>query len=526
METKDIIALSILFLVSFYLCTLPVKDNAFPFGENDAAHKYGLADWMYSADKAPRDMPYFYAMWYAWQNPKDFYNPPNAAPYFIDMVSTHLVGGGDRFTANNLFLAITSLLLASFSVYFLLRKLYTFWIAFLSGFILLFPLQGIMAYLWGLRPHLIGFAYVPLIIYCYYRYTDSFIKKEAKLVYLLFAAILTAVAGVIYMQTIILIGIFVLTYTFYLVVKERKIPLKLSHAGISLLIIALVLGPFIPDIINQHTLGQGGLKVQNLGNLFYWFKADPSLPNQFLYQYGNVNGGWWTLPFLLLGVFLLLFRRTKADIVLLFWLFAFYIAIHLDVIGVLDQGRVARLMYANSNIFYPIITVGFMGLLSFVKLSKEQKMIARYIFIAAFFVLVIVLNARPAYDALKDAYPPIARMTPYQYEAAQWLEQNIPDSSILYAKGSLTYAKMRWIHMFSHRAMTGWGETLEQSQKSVSSFPVTNHITHILLDYSDYTLIGNKQEIDQLKEFEQIVAKNATLLYDKDYIKVYQIAKP
>jgi hypothetical protein len=521
MENKDIIFITIIFLLSFYLYTLPVQKNTFPFGENDAAHKWGMADWMASGDKAPRDMPFFYAMWYAWQNPKDFYNPPNPAPYYVAMATTRIAGGGDRFTSFNLFLAITSLGLTSLTVYFVIRKLYTFWTAVLASVLCLFSMQALMAYLWGLRPHLIAFSYFPLIIYCYYKYTNSIMNKEPKIIYIIMTALLTAVAGVIYMHVIILIAVFVTTYTSYLIISHRKLPFKVSHAIISAAIILALLGPFIPDVINQKTLGKGEFKIQNLGDLFHWFKASPEIPNQQLYQYDKMNGGWWTLPFLLLGILLLLYRRKSEDKLVLFWLLSFYLALHIYIINILDQGRVGRLIYGCCQIFYPLVAIGFLGMLQLIPLEKNIKAILRYGLVAAFLALVLILNALPMMPILRDSYEPILRMTTYQYEAAQWMEQNLAENSITYARGELTYPKMRWIHMVSHRAVTGWRETVEQSQKNVENFPDGNKITNVLIDYSDYMQIGAKNEIQLLQEFEKSI--NGTILYDKGNIKVYGI---
>jgi hypothetical protein len=527
MEIKDIVALTILFLVSFYLYKIPLGESKFPFGEGDAVHKYGLADWMYSVDKAPSEMPFFYAVWYPYLYKDDFFRPANPLPYFIDIVSARIIGGGDRFTAPNIFLALTASSVASFSVYFLMRKLYSFWAAFLSGFILLFPLQSVMAYLWGQRPHLIALAYIPLILYCYYKYTDSVLEKKPKLLYLVLTALLmSGLVKQLQMATVALAVIAV--YTVVLLIRERKLPFRISHALVSLAIAVVVLAPFLRDVPIESQ--KQSLKLQYLGHLFYWFKPLPDLPNPSLYQYNQVHGGWWTLPFLVLGVLLLLFRRKKEDLVMLSWLAALYLVLHLYVINFVEQGRAARPIYGTAHIFYPIIVIGFLGLLSFIKMGHRQRSIARYVLVIVFIALAIVFNARPAFSTIKQAYPPALRMTPYQYEAAQWLEQNLPANALIYSSGSLTLPKMRWMHMFSHRASLGYNQEFEDAEKLAESFPVTNHITHILLDYSDYALLGNSPELEgmknQLQEFERQYTTNATLLYDKDFIKVYEIAKP
>jgi hypothetical protein len=542
MDTKDIVALTILFLAGFYLYALPLAESQFPFGEGDAAHKYGLADWMYDADKAPRDMPFFYAVWYP--QGADFYRPPNPAPYFINIVATRLAGGGDRFTAANLFLAISAYF-AVFSVYFLMRKFYGFWTALLSSLLLLFPLNSVMAYLWGQRPHLIALAYAPLIFYCFHRYCSSILDNRPRPIYLILAALLSVGAAVMYLQVIGFIFVFFVLYIIVLMVQTRKLPLKLKHLLLPPVVFVLLAGPFIPDVLSQQQ-GKIHIQLQNLNHLFHWFKPEADVPNPFLYDYKTINGGWWTLPFLLLGIAFLLFRHRREDIVFLAWLAALYIMLHLDVFNLFDQGRTARLFLGTAQIFYAIAAFGFLAILSFISLGKQQKAVARYALVAVFIVLALVFNAPPAVSSIKEAYQPLMRMTPYQFEAAQWLENNIPDNSLVYMRGSLTYAKARWIHMFSHKpVMPGNSrevQTLEEeirlfkeTEDNVKSFPSVSYISYLVFDYSDYSILrdnaGNNQmlkqqanqEIENINKLESYLTRNATPIYDRNFIKVYKL---
>ncbi|MFH0979305.1 MAG: 6-pyruvoyl-tetrahydropterin synthase-related protein [Candidatus Woesearchaeota archaeon] len=521
MESKDIIAITVLFLIGFYLYSLPVQTNRFPFGEGDAAHKYGMADWMYTQDSAPRDMPFFYATWYPWIIKNDFYAPANPAPYYVSMAATHIVAGGDRFTAPDIFLALTSLGLASITVYFLIRKLYGFWTGFLASVLLLFPIQNMMAYLWGQRPHLIALAYVPLVIYCYHKYVIS--EKNSGIKYLVLASVFAAVAAVIYLQVLLLIAAFVLIYSIAILIKEKRLAFNWKHVILAAAIIALVLGPFVPDIAKGYASQTKSLGINNLSHLFYWFKPAADMPNQFMYDYSQALGGIWSLPFLFLGIFFIIYRRSKEDLVVLSWLAAMYIVIHLDVTGLMDQGRTARLIFGSALVFYPIISVAFMGIPRLIPLSKGQKPILRLALIAVFLILTAIFAAKPAYETMKNAYPDMLRMTPYQYEAAKWLNQNIPENSVVYAQGQLTYAKMRWIHMFSQRALTGFNRNMSQASEEVKDFPVTNHLTHALLDYSDYMILGDKANIEKLKGIEKTI--KGTLIYDQDNIKVFELAE-
>ena len=48
-------------------------------------------------------------------------------------------------------------------------------------------------------------------------------------------------------------------------------------------------------------------------------------------------------------------------------------------------------------------------------------------------------------------------------------------------------------------------------------------VGYALVDYSDWVLLRNENEIKKLEEWEKDNLANATLLYNKDYIKVYKL---
>ena len=71
MDKKDIIVITLLFLVAFIVWTAPLKGHKYPFGEGDAVHQFAIADWMATSDTAQREYPAYIAAWYGKNNPKN-----------------------------------------------------------------------------------------------------------------------------------------------------------------------------------------------------------------------------------------------------------------------------------------------------------------------------------------------------------------------------------------------------------------------------------------------------------------------
>ena len=516
-QNKDIIAIFVLFSLSFYLYTLPVKTSLYPFGEGDAVHKFGLANWIYESDRIDNEVPFFYAVWYPWVHKDDFYRPPNPIPYQVNIASSRLLTPGDRFLGTDLFFAITAAPLSCLALYFVFRRLYNFWVGFLSSLLLMMSLLLIMPYLWGQRPHLISITFCFVIIYCFYKYTESYLKKEEKPIYLYIAALLFA-GTVNQLQMLSWLGAFWLSYSLYLLIKHKKLPFNWKHGITCAIIVVIIVMPFIRDTAIDYVIKP--FAITQLDHLFSWFKTDSTWSNQFMYQYDKTNWGYWTLPFLLIGLAVLLFRREERDVLTIFLLLSLYITLHLYILNFIDQSRATRVFYATAFIFYPIIVLGMLGIYSIIPQLKKIK-----IFILGGFIIAIVFfNLVPAYTTLKESYPPITRMTNEQLEFALWAKQNIPDDSLVYTAGALSYPKMRWINMISEKPMVGFSASKYDSvAQDIKAYPAHNRVEYILLDYSDYYIVGLANEISAMKQFETAYTKNATLIYDKNEIRVFKL---
>ena len=178
--------------------------------------------------------------------------------------------------------------------------------------------------------------------------------------------------------------------------------------------------------------------------------------------------------------------------------------LHLDILG---MGRPYRSLSGTAHIFYPIIAIGLIYLISFFKFGSYQKYF-KYTAIILFIVLILVLNAKPAYKDLSNAYPDILRINNEQYQATVWIKDNIPESAQIYQIGEITQAKSRWLWMLSNR---------------VIGFRAFEEADYVLIDYNDIISIGNQEAFEQLKQAETTI--NGTLLYDKNNIRVYEIEK-
>jgi hypothetical protein len=119
-----------------------------------------------------------------------------------------------------------------------------------------------------------------------------------------------------------------------------------------------------------------------------------------------------------------------------------------------------------------------------------------------------------ANSSLKGAYPGISRLNPYQYELTDWLKNNIPEDENTYHMGSISTSKTRWLWMISNRHLR------PSSDEDINS---AYNITHVIIDYSDFALIGDQNTLNKIQEWEKQNMANNSLIYDKTYIKVYKV---
>src|SRR3989338_11474591 len=191
--------------------------------------------------------------------------------------------------------------------------------------------------------------------------------------------------------------------------------------------------------------------------------------------------GWWTLPFILIGIGLLLFRRKDQDLILLGWLISLYLVLHADVIG--KGPFVHRSLAASAHIFAPLAAIGCMTAYTLVaeqfKLDEEAKKNGKWGAIAVFVILVVIFNVMPGIALIKQT--PTTTLNGEQIAVANWIHDNTPSDASLSNAGTLSLAQKRWIQYLSQRHFVG--TNLEQLDAGIQP-------SYALLDYTNFRQYG------------------------------------
>ncbi|MBW2976433.1 glycosyltransferase family 39 protein [Candidatus Woesearchaeota archaeon] len=525
----EILAFLVVYLFTIYMWTLPFQDNKIPYGEFDAISHWEIAD-----SFAQRDNTYVYLppfVDYSYGNDNRFkphtlwYHPPFHTD--LAMISAF---ANDRMVP----IYLTNAIFASsilVSVFFVIRRLFGFLPALLSSFMLSFSMRGIMPYLWGQWPERFAYAFIPLILYCFYMYFTTYSKEKSKPVYLYIMALLLAINMMIHPLAVFhsLLGIFVLGIA--LAIKLRKFPFNLKHLGIAMALF-LVLFTVFPyqtgNVFKTFTREQKSDSEASFSRLFRWsFNAEDftgSVPPEY-FSFSKMHG-LWTLPFLLIGILALALRRQNRDLFLLAWLFSLYLVLHRDIVGKAEL--LHRSLSATAHIFIPITVLGVFSIASFIKIPKLYNSFLKYGAAALIVVLTLIYNMPQAYSTLDQAYDsPIIRLTPAQVEVSEWLKDNIDENQNVSVIGqpSQIMQKVWWMASFSHRVSNFFEGFLtwrywEDNREVIVRDHILNDV--IVMDYTDLLAIGNKELLDQWSSFEKQNLANHTLLYDRENIRVYK----
>ena len=187
----EIIIFIVVYLHALYLWTLPFQHNKIPYGEFDAISHWELADYFAEHDKTFLNLPAFVDFSYGENNEFRKHTLWYHPPFHTDLAAI------SSFAPERVVpIYFTNAVFASsiiISIFFVMRKLYGFLTAILSSFLLSFSMRDIMPYLWGQWPERFGYAFVPIILYCFYKYYLSFAEKNAKPIYLYMTAMLLGV---------------------------------------------------------------------------------------------------------------------------------------------------------------------------------------------------------------------------------------------------------------------------------------------------------------------------------------------
>ena len=520
----------LVYLSALYLWTLPFQDNKVPYGEFDAISHWELGDFIAESDHTFVKLPPFLDVSYGGNNyfrPHTLWYPP---PYHTDFAIISAFSPG-RIVP----IYLTNAVFASFiliSVFFVINRLFGFLPAILSSFMLTFSLRDIMPYLWGQWVERFAYAFIPVILYCFYMYFTTYSKKDSKPLYLYIMATLLAINLLIHPLAFFHTAVGLLVLAILLAIKQKKIPIDLKHIGISLILFLVLLSIFpyqTGNVILTFTKPSSEeQKYSHISRLLQW-SLNPedysgSVPASY-FSFREMNG-LWTLPFLLLGILVLAVRRENRDIFLLAWLISLYLIMHRDLIGKFTF--LHRSLSATAHIFIPITAVGALSIASFIKMPKIYQNFAKYGLAALLVALTLIYNMPQAYSTLNSAYDgPLARLNQGQIDVSEWIKENVPEGQNVSIIGPppQIMQKVWWMASFSHRVSHYFEGFLtwniyEENREEIVRYHLLND--YIVVDYSDIALLSDRSFVSTWQEFEKANLANHTLLYNKDNIRVYK----
>ncbi len=547
-QVKDWIFLSVLFLVGFWLWTLPIQENPMPFGEHDGAYIFSHGDHMSYIDKSSDivgDHPISTAFWYSGYNtalgPMALEYPP---PYLMDYSFAQVLGG-ERIVPAYILIALTCFT-GAISMYLLMRKLYGFEAAAITSTAILFSFRTIMLYLWGQRHNVTSFVYIPLAIYSLYKYLSTLYENKENISYLYIFILSVLCTYFVHLSGTVFLVSFTFVFVVLMSAKYKKVPLvkkNIKHYIMLTALVVIIAGPFYQIYFGaENESASISPHFNGVLGLFNWlhipentFAMNPSFSD-----YGLSYIGGWTRFLLILGLFFLLKRRNKEDLVIISGLISVYIMFHLSSFGLIspDSYRIGRYLIVESYFFYALMSIAILSIPSLFNISSLWKKHFRIGLSALFLVLLISTQGVQAYKTLNEAYPSVLRITPVQYELAQWIEKNIPEGSALHIRGTLTYPKKAYIQVLSRRVMERSDGGIESrelrgvniikegmvaQERFIDGNDWVIPIDYAIIDYSDLVSIGSREGVDNLRKIEESIPANSSLVYNKDNIKVYKL---
>jgi len=535
MNKLDIIAITLLFIVAFSLWTIPFQNDPRPFGEGDSAWHFSIGDYIASSDEPIWRLPFYIGQWYYNYNPTLGPNAPEYPPANHYNYALVQIGGGERFVPILIYRALASFL-GIFAVYFLVSKLFGTPAAIIASTGLVFSARERMIYLWGQQPTLVSVVIAPVTLYAFYRYLDSYYKKEHKVGYLYIAALLLGSQYLLHVQGFALSILMIGSFSVLMFVKHRKLPFiaeSKKHLAVIFVVMLAITLPFSLIYFGTTDIGKA---PPDYSRIFSWGVDHSLVAGSYPPAFTNFSSSYpkILLPLMFLGIILALWRRSNKDLLLLGWLIGIYLVLHTDLYLGTGPERAARMLIAEPALFYSLIGVGAMSLLSF-KMPSTAKLIAKYSVVVVVVFIIVNANGTEAKDSLSGAYQSIFRITPAQTELAQWINSNLPENAFIYYVpigsdfkiGTWQYPKLRWMLASSQRHVAFYTETFVNNSDTADS-PF-----YYVFDYSDYGIILNSgpnpwQQIAQqgglsLQQFETDNFNVSESLYNNNNIRVYEV---
>lgn len=508
------ILLVAVYLLGLALWLIPSFSNPIPYGEGDASIHYFLANAMVQTDKPVLVQPKAVSQW-EMDAPET--NPHNLlinAPQYHTSLALFLM-------QNNFYIFLAVMCsLSFFTIYLLLKNLYNPVVGLIGAFMVPFSLREQLTFIWGQWATAWSFALVPLIILLYFLYT-----KEQKKIYLGLLIAITVTQFLFHPLGVLISFTVLLIYSIILVCKDKKLPFKISHVivgGVIFVLALIALEPFQLSQIGNRLGSDVTTPTEQFGfsisRLFGWYNipgGTHGIP-QFYFSFNDIYYGYWLLVPLIIGILLLLFRRSKEDWLMLSTLAGFYIITHLDLIGIDLGPKYPRLFYFESLLFIPIIAIGVYYIVDFIKDFKFKNYV-RYGLIAVFGIAFIYINAVPSLNLFNSVYTGVERMNVEELTTAQWVSNNVPDDSYLLLIGFPTFKQATWFQAMvpGKVAVFDFNKLMATEDKNI------NKTTHFVIDYSFLYQLNRNDIIEQIQQLESNIATNSKLIYDDNNMKVY-----
>ncbi len=550
-KTAAVLAITVLFVVSLYLWTLPFQRNKLPFGEGDSAWHFSIGDNIANKDKAAFRLPYYIGMWYYGYNSilgpfAPEYPPPNHVNYALMQVF-----GGERFVPVFIYRAIASFI-GAFAVFFLVSRLFGVLPAFIAGLGLSFSLREQLTYLFGQQPTLIALVVTPVTMYAWYRYLTSFYDsgsshgkdgKDGKgnVVYLYVTFALLAAQYLLHFQGFTGSVVLMAVFTVAMAVRFRRLPLSKSNLlplAAAVVLFLAVAAPFAAVYFGSPDNYKPSL---DLSRLLEWgispdyFKGSfPPAFSLFSSEYPKMLVPFLAAGIVLLFVRLFLVRNNVKELFLLSWLIGTYLVLHLDVFIGTGLNRLARMLVLENYVFFTLIAMGIVWLpqtiASLLKLNSGIATAAKYVLAAILVFSLVMTSGRATYSSLSQAYSGIDRITPVQADFAANYLSKLPEKAYIYdpsikVVGQWRYPKMRWMLAVSQRHVGRY-----DGGPIAGSDNVDKNETYFMFDYSDIALFASSPSYQQqaaawasqLSQLEQQLFNGTEPVYDVNNIRLYK----
>ncbi len=512
MKSNKALELGLIFLllgISIYFWTLPFQKNQLPFGDVDSSTHFTVADSMSQLDKPIIFLPAQFNNTYYLKtnNGKLWYLPQ----YHTGAAIFQLISG--RFVGAYLFFALMSTLIV-LSSFVLIKELFGLWSAAISSFWLIFSTRDILWYVLGVYPQVASFGIVPLFLFCTYRYLTSFLKNEPKPAYAFAGGLLITMQFFVHPQAILISALTSVIFSIALLIKHKKIPFNIKHAALSAGIILILVLPFL-SFLTTVEAEAASLKLSEIPSLLKWYGTPVSGMPEGYYSFSGMHGPI-LLPIAIIGIILMILRRKDEDLLMLSWLFAFYIIMHMSLIG---WSRSLRFMEVEAHILIPIAVVGILRLPGMVKMPNEIKYLVRLGLAICLILLVLYFAARPTYNILNNAFEGTTRITSAQLKVTEWVKDSTKIQDTFYLFGTSIYSKKKWMRVLSLR------QTDFKNDNEFSVGPEALNHTYAIFDYSDWiaTYGGLPPQLVSLQNDELIKFNNSEVVYSKENIRVYKV---